>query len=104
MRESLDDLERLIKERELMREWVQHPGAALIAGKLRGQARMALKRQLDADPYTQPDEIKRNQQLRYVLTVMLPGIIEGIVNYDPAAVDKKVPLKKRWSIFEWFRK
>ena len=96
-------IEQLLKERELMRDFVQHPGAKLLAARLRKTSREALKRQLDSDPYTDPDKIKQNQQLRYVLNIMLPGIIEGICNFDPSTPDKKIHPKKRFSILEWFR-
>ena len=89
-------------EQNTMRDFVQHPGAKILSDKLREVSRKSLKKQLDADPYTEPDEIKRQQQLRYVLNIMLPQIITGIVNYDPEAIDKQVPPKKRWSILEWF--
>lgn len=97
------EIERLLKERELMRDFVQHPGAKLIAQKVTDLVEESKRKQLDADPYTEADEIKRNQQLRYVLMVMLPQLIEGICNFDPLAVDKKVPPKKRFSILEWFK-
>ena len=89
-------------EQEIIREFVQHPGARLLAGKLREVSRKSLKKQLDADPYTEPDEIKRQQQLRYVINILIPQIITGIVNHDPDAIDKQVIPKKRWSILEWF--
>lgn len=87
-----------------MRDFVQHPGARLVAAKLRALSRQALKKQLDADPYTEADEIKRNQQLRYVLNVLIPKILQDIVNFDPAAIDKQVAPKRRWSVMEWFRR
>lgn len=99
------DLERdrLLAEQVILREFVQHPGARLLAAKLRTVSRQGLKKQLDCDPYKEPDEIKRQQQLRYVLNILLPQLIEGIVNYAPEMPDKQVPVKRRWKILEWFK-
>lgn len=98
-----DEIEKLLQEQEILRDAVSHPGYRILAQRLKIVARQSLKKQLDCDPYTEADEIQRNKQLRYVLNIMLPKIIEDLVNYDPTAPDKKVSPKKRWSIFEWFR-
>lgn len=99
-----EDRERRLAEQAVMRDFVQHPGARVLADRLRQVSRKGLKRQLDCDPYTEADEIKRQQQLRYVINILLPETIAGIVNYDPEAPDQQVAPKRRWSILEWFRR
>lgn len=104
MASKAEQTERLLAEQVILREFVQHPGAKLLSAKLRDYSRKSLKKQLDCDPYLQADEIKRQQQLRFVLNILLPQIVEGIVNYSPEMPDRQVPVKRRWSIMEWFRK
>lgn len=86
-----------------MRLWLSHPVTRYFAGRMRTIARETVRKQLDADPYTAADEIKRCQQLRHVLTVLLPHEIDRIVNFDEYAPDKRVEPKRQWKLAEWLR-
>ena len=98
------EIQRAIYEREKLQEWIDHPGTRIVALKLKCVARAALKRQIALNPYTDPDKIMQSKQLRHVLNRLLPEIIEGIVNYDPDTIDKKVAPKKRFRLFDWLKK
>ena len=75
-----------------------------MARKLRKEVKRATKRQLEFDPYTQPDEIMKCKHFIFILTVYLPQMIEGIVNYENNPYDKLVRPNDRWSIIRWFQR
>ena len=94
----------ILREQEILREWVHHPGTRLMAQKLRKEVKRAKIRQLEFDPYTQPDEIMKCKHFIFVLTVYLPKLIEGIVNYEATAIDKMVRPSDRWNVIRWFKR
>ena len=73
-------------DKEILREWMRHPGTQLMAHKLRSAAKGILK-QYDTCP---PDKLVRYQITRNILLNEIPRIIEDIVNKDE-------PQAKKWN-------
>ena len=97
------DIERCIYERDKVRETLATPGARIIAQKLQIIAKESLKKEMKADPFTEPGEIIKARQLRYVIKSLLPRIVEGMMNYDPEAIDRQAAGKERITILEWLK-
>lgn len=85
-------------EKEILREWVKHPGTKIMAEKLRQIAKATIREQLDYDPYSEPERIMKAKQLRYVIKVVIPEILEKIINYQEPIT------KPKWSILKLFRR
>lgn len=84
-------------EKKILQDWVKHPGTKLMARKLQSIAKASIREQLKYDPYTEPDQIMKAKQLRFLLKKTLPDIIEKIVNY------KEPVTKPKWSILSLFK-
>lgn len=97
------ETQKAISEREILREWVSHPGTKIIANKLNRVARGAILKQTRLSPFTHADEIVKCQQLRYVLNILIPQIIEDIANYDESAYTKQIEGVKRWNVLTWLK-
>ncbi len=89
-------------KKELLKDLVKHPGAKIFVELLQTIVEKSKLKQLGLDPYAQPDEIQRCKQLVYLIEEELPKIIESIVNYDCAAIDKLVAPKRRWYFWKFF--
>ena len=96
------EIQQALYEQAKLSEWIGLPATRIVAAKLREVSRQAALRQMRTDPFKEPEKIVQAQQLRYVINVLLPQIIEGIVNYDPDAPDKQAAPKDRWSVKDWF--
>ena len=88
----------------LLRDLTKHPGARIFVDILTQIIEKTELKQLQLDPYKQPDEIMRCKQLIYLLKEELPKIVESIVNYDSNTLDKLVAPKQRWFFWKWFNK
>ena len=94
---------QLLWEQEKIKEMLATEGARILSVRLRSVARGTLRKEMKADPFTQPEEILKARQLRYVLKTLLPHIIDGLVNYDPDAPDKQVAPEDKFSLVEWIK-
>lgn len=97
------EIDQLLWEQEKLKEWVGHEGTKIVAKKLNDLARKSILRQLKTDPYKEPEMIVRAQQLRYVITELIPATLEGIINFQPDAPDLQVAPSKKWSLVNWFK-
>lgn len=97
------DTKQALYEQEKVSELIGMPGARIIAEKLKRLADETERKQLDYDPYTEPEKIMRAKQFRYVVNTLLPEIIEGIVNYDPDAPDMQAAPANKWRLWEWLK-
>ncbi len=80
------------KEKELMQDALNHPGTKILMQKLQGAADALGNKYDTAVEYR---DFMKIQQLRAVLKVELPRIIENIVNRDE---------DEKWSFREWLKK
>lgn len=98
------DVQRLLWEQSKVKEMLATDGAKIISVKLHSVARGTLKKEMKADPFTQPEEIIKARQLRAIINKVLPGIIDGLVNYDPDAPDEQVAPDEKFSLIAWVKK
>lgn len=103
-RVGIDYQAELLNRQEKLQEWIGHPGTRIVARELKIVARNSMMKQYKFNPFTEPEKIVQERLLVHVLNVVLPEIIERIVNYDPDAPDKQLPPKRRWYLFDWLRK
>lgn len=96
--------QQTLYEQEKLKDWIALPATRIVAEKLRKVAREAALKQMRTDPFKEPEKIVQAQQLRYVINILIPQIVEGIVNYDPDAPDKQVAPKDKWSMWSWLVK
>jgi len=97
------DVQRLLWEQSKIKETLSTDGAKIIAAKLHSVARGTLKKEMKADPFKQPEEIIKARQLRIIINKILPGIIDGLVNYDPDAPDEQVAPEEKFSLIAWVK-
>lgn len=97
------DVQRLLWEQSKIKETLATDGAKIIAAKLHSVARETLKKEMKADPFTHPEEIVKARQLRLIINKVLPGIIDGLVNYDPDAPDEQVLPDEKFSLIAWVK-
>jgi hypothetical protein len=95
------DSEIIQAEQQILKDAINNPGVKLLFQKLTAVSESMAAKQLNLDPYSQQAEIKRAQEFRYVVTVLFPQIMEGLVNYQADAPDKQIPKKQRWSFIQW---
>lgn len=93
------DTDQRIQEK--IKETLATEGAKIIAERLRLVAKETLRKELKADPFTAPGEIIKARQLRHVIKTLIPQIIEGYVNYDPDAPDKRVAPDDTFTVVQW---
>ena len=98
-----DNQLELLSRQEKLRDWLGHPGTGIVVNELRLVARNSMMKQYKYNPFTEPEKIVQERLLVHVLNVVLPEIIERIVNYDPDAPDRQLSPKKRWNLLEWLR-
>jgi hypothetical protein len=101
----VDDLtaKRILYEQEKIKETLATDGAKVLFAKLQTIANEAKVRQLLYDPYLDPHKIMKAKLTAYVIESLIEQILEGLVNYDPEAIDKQVAPKERWSFVEWLK-
>jgi hypothetical protein len=98
-----NEARQALYEQEKIKETLATAGAQILLQKLRVVARETYHKEAKADPFTQPGEIIKARQLRYVINRLIPQLLEGMVNYDPEAKDKQVAPKDRWTVFGWIK-
>ena len=91
-------------EQEKVKETLSTEGAKVIVAKMQQVAKATYQKEQKADPFKEPGEIVKPSHLRNVIETLLPQILEGVVNYDPEAIDKKIAPKERWTFKGWVNK
>ena len=95
--------EKNLYEQTKIKETLATEGSKIIFNKLLIVAEATLAKEQQYDPFTMPGEINKARQLRYVIKTLIPNIVEGLVNYDPEAIDLQVAPKDKWKIMEWIQ-
>ena len=78
------------EQREIIKDWLDHPGTRLMARKVR-VASLGLLRRYDT---ATPEEVIEIQIARRFFNEQLPRIIEGAMNPDKG---------RAWSLSRWVR-
>jgi hypothetical protein len=81
------------EQREILRDWLRHPGTRLMASKLRAAAKGLLRKYDSADPET----FQRIQVSRWFLNYELPRVIESVMN---SGEEEPAP-EEKWTFFKW---
>lgn len=90
-----------IREQEKIKEALASEGMQIILQKLQIVAEKTVETEAKSDPFTAPGEIVKARQLRYVIGTLIPQILEGLVNFDPDAIDGQVAPNERWTFAQW---
>jgi hypothetical protein len=88
---DIDDLDTQ-EQREVIEDWLKHPGTRLVARKLRVAAKGMLREYDKADD---PDRVRRIQISRWFIVSELPRMIEAIMN------EQRPPRSWTWSFKRW---
>ena len=98
------EIQQTLSEQNKVKETLATEGAKIIYAKLLKVADEYVAKEQTFDPFTAPGEIIKARQLRHVIKVLLPQIVEGLVNYDPDAPDQQAAPADKWSIMQWIKK
>ena len=91
-------------QQTLLKDLAKHPGVKIFVDIMTQVVEKTKEKQLQLDPYKYADEIMRCKQLIFLVEEEIPKIVESIINYDPATLDKLVAPKKRWYFWKVFDK
>lgn len=93
-----------IEEQALVHAAVDHPGMKILAREFKKYGRDAFIKKNLCNPLENPGKYYEYDALHRAITVIIPQLVEALANYQADAPDKQVEPKKRWSIWDLFRK
>ncbi len=90
-------------EQDKIKELMASDGAKILFNKLQTVANKARESERRYDPYLFPHKIMKARLTDYIINELIVQLIEGIVNYDPDAIDNQVTPKEKWSFWKWLK-
>ena len=82
------------EEKEIIKDWLKHPGTKLMAARLRKASRIMLRGYDDAIYNNQIELARRLSISRRFINKELPEMIGRVMDYDS---------DKKWSVNDWFK-
>lgn len=90
-----------LMEQEKIKETMATEGAKILFSKLAIVAEQTKIKEQQADPFKNPEAILKARQLRYLINILIPSIINGYINYDPEAIDEQLAPEDKWDFQSW---